>query len=727
MKRILRILFCNLLFGISFLSVNAQAQLRNIKQLKAELQTMEQKEGYLNDTAYINMVNHLAFLYADRYPDSAMQILRGIPERSKALSFGRGETDSYNALGNAWQTKGDFGKALDYYNKAYTIAQKIKYVKTLPGLLGNIALVYLNQGNYAIALQKFYASLKAAEAVNDKLVIRSSFNNIGTIHFYQGKMQDAEIAYKKTLEISRDIADTTGIITAYNNMGEVNLEQNDPLKALGNLSIAYHLASRKNLPDLLVAVTNTLGDSYLRLDSLKMAGDFFETAYTLSRQLGNARATCKALIGLAKVQSKQGLLAVALVNGRQAVAKAQEMRQPQLLRDANEVVAGIYEKMGQGSDALKYYKQYKIYADSLVSIESERAAANYKAEYQFSKKELEFQRKELQQRWLIFSALGALLTLLIILWIISRSRKRLSVTYKDLQQKNLIIEGQKKRAEKTLAQLKSAQAQLIHAEKMASLGELTAGIAHEIQNPLNFVNNFSEVSNELIVELKGERQKVAEERDHQLEDEILNDIAQNLDKINHHGKRADAIVKGMLQHSRSSSGAKELTDINALCDEYLRLSYHGWRAKDKSFNATMNTDFDTSLQKINIIPQDIGRVVLNLLTNAFHAVDEKKRSPHPLNGSDELYEPIVTVSTRRLGSPLGDGGKVEIRITDNGIGIPQKILDKIFQPFFTTKPTGQGTGLGLSLSYDIIKGHSGGLKVETKEGEGTQFIIILPA
>jgi len=608
MKRILRILFCNLLFAITSISAHAQAQLRNMKQLKAELQTLEQKEGYMDDTAYINTVNLIAFLYADLYPDSAFQILSGIPERSKALSFRKGETDSYNVLGNAWQTKGNFDKALDFYNKAYTLAQKIKYVKALPGLLGNIALVYLNQGNYAVALQKFYASLKAAEAVNDKLVIRSSFNNIGTIHFYQGKMEEAEIAYQKTLVISRNLADTTGMITAYNNMGEVNLEQNDPSKALVNLTVAYELASKKNLPDMLVAVNNTLGDSYYRLDSLQKAVGFFESALTLSRQLGNARATCKALIGLAKVLTKQGLLKDALAIGREGLAKAQEMGQVQLLRDANKVVADIYEKMSQGGAALLYYKQSVLYADSLVSIESDRAATNYKAEYEFSKKELEFQRKELQQRWLIFSALAALLTLLIILWIISRSRKRLSITYKDLQQKNVIIEGQKKRAEETLSQLKATQVQLIQAEKMASLGELTAGIAHEIQNPLNFVNNFSEVSNELIDELKDERQKAAGERDQQLEDEILNDIAQNLEKINHHGKRADAIVKGMLQHSNSSgSTTKEPTDINKLADEYLRLAYHGFRAKDKSFNATLKTDFDESIGKINIIPQDIGR------------------------------------------------------------------------------------------------------------------------
>ena len=245
---------------------------------------------------------------------------------------------------------------------------------------------------------------------------------------------------------------------------------------------------------------------------------------------------------------------------------------------------------------------------------------------------------------------------------------------------------------------------------MASLGELTAGIAHEIQNPLNFVNNFSEVNKELIVEMKEEIDKgnLEEVR------EIATDIEDNEQKINHHGKRADAIVKGMLEHSRASTGQKEPTDINALADEYLRLSYHGLRAKDRDFNAEFKTDFDESVGKIEVVPQDIGRVLLNLINNAFYAVSEKKRQ---LNGT---FEPTVTVSTKRTGV------KVEIVVKDNGNGIPQIIVDKIFQPFFTTKPTGQGTGLGLSLSYDIIKAHGGELKVESKEGEGAEFIIELP-
>ncbi|MDP3463642.1 MAG: ATP-binding protein [Bacteroidales bacterium] len=286
----------------------------------------------------------------------------------------------------------------------------------------------------------------------------------------------------------------------------------------------------------------------------------------------------------------------------------------------------------------------------------------------------------------------------------------LEETIEELEQKRKAIEETNTALTKSLDELKAAQAQLIQSEKMASLGELTAGIAHEIQNPLNFVNNFSEVSYEMIDEMWEEIEK----DDLEEAKALANDIKSNLEKILHHGKRADAIVKGMLQHSRSSSGVKEPTDINALADEYLRLAYHGLRAKDKSFNAELKTDFDGSIGSINIIPQDIGRIILNLITNAFYAVDEKKKS------GIEGYEPTVSVSTKK------EGNKVIIFVKDNGNGIPEKVLDKIFQPFFTTKPTGQGTGLGLSLAYDIVKAHGGELKVATKEGEGTSFTIQLP-
>ena len=314
--------------------------------------------------------------------------------------------------------------------------------------------------------------------------------------------------------------------------------------------------------------------------------------------------------------------------------------------------------------------------------------------------------------WWFYTLSGLLCIIIIRGYIVFRSRK--------LKKENKLLEDKinlrTTQLQQSLDNLKATQSQLIQSEKMASLGELTAGIAHEIQNPLNFINNFSEVNNELIDELKQEWLKANEQRDKTLEDELLADIIANNEKIAFHGKRADGIVKGMLQHSRKSSGTKEPTDINALCDEYLRLSYHGLRAKDKSFNAEFKTVLDESIGKINMVPQDIGRVLLNLLNNAFYAVNDKKKTAGP------DYKPMVIIQTKKTGEE-----DIEIKVIDNGKGIPQNVINKIFQPFFTTKPTGEGTGLGLSLTYDIItKQHNGTINVESKEGEGTTFIINLP-
>jgi signal transduction histidine kinase len=279
-----------------------------------------------------------------------------------------------------------------------------------------------------------------------------------------------------------------------------------------------------------------------------------------------------------------------------------------------------------------------------------------------------------------------------------------------VEERTAEITKQKDELMQAFTELKNTQSQLIQSEKMASLGELTAGIAHEIQNPLNFVNNFSEVSSELLEEMMDELKSGNKE-------EVLalaSDIKANQEKINHHGKRAGAIVKGMLQHSRISSGKNEPTDINALCDEYLRLSYHGLRAKNKSFNADFKADLDKKLPQIKIVSQDFGRVLLNLINNAFFAVNEKSKT------GNKDFKPSVIVKTKL------EKTKVIISVSDNGSGIPEDVKEKIFQPFFTTKPSGEGTGLGLSLSYDIVKAHGGELKVETVEGDGTKFIIILP-
>ncbi len=384
-------------------------------------------------------------------------------------------------------------------------------------------------------------------------------------------------------------------------------------------------------------------------------------------------------------------------------------------------VEASFGKLGKPDSAYHYLKK----ADSLQRIVRKRSDINQTRQLQFNQ---QLQQKEAEASLAIDSEKNknkirvyVFVTVLLSFLILAFTQWRSSMHRKRA---NILLQAEKEKVENTFKELTATQAQLVQSEKMASLGELTAGIAHEIQNPLNFVNNFSEVSTELIDEMNEEINKG------NLEDvkEIANDLKQNLEKINHHGKRAGDIVKGMLQHSRSNSGVKEPTNINKLADEYLRLAYHGLRAKDNSFNVTMKTDFDETIGNINMITQDIGRVLLNLYNNAFYAVTERRKLEGiGLPAGQAGYEPLVSVGTKKVNN------KIEIRVHDNGNGIPKNIVDKIFQPFFTTKPTGQGTGLGLSLSYDIVKAHGGEIKVETlptgrqaKEGEGTIFIIQLP-
>ncbi len=405
---------------------------------------------------------------------------------------------------------------------------------------------------------------------------------------------------------------------------------------------------------------------------------------------------------LAEILYKKKEMDSCIYYAQRALMMSQKYKYKNFEVGASGFLAGVYDKINADS-AYKYMKM-------MVAANEEVNNANKGRQFQKVSSDVEKKEKALEDAKARFRnslKLYGLITLLtffaliaIIFWRNNRQRKKA----------NILLTEKKEKLEHTLAELKATQDQLIQSEKMASLGELTAGIAHEIQNPLNFVNNFSEVNEELLRELKAEAEKG------NLEDvkAIANDIASNSEKINHHGKRAETIVKGMLQHSRASSGQKELTDMNKLADEYLRLVYHGLRARDKSFNAKIKTELDNSIGKINAAPQEMGRVILNLLNNAFYAVNEKQKQN--LNG----YQPTVTVTTAKR------NGKVEIKVRDNGNGIPHKILDKIFQPFFTTRPTGQGTGLGLSLAYDIVtKGHGGELLVETKETEGSEFIIRL--
>jgi signal transduction histidine kinase len=473
--------------------------------------------------------------------------------------------------------------------------------------------------------------------------------------------------------------------------------------ALYYLRMAYDKLSYISHPQLESYIPISIGNVYADLGNKDSALFYYYKALQNSRRSNESINMSRVQQKLAELYESDGQYDSSMLYARSAFEDGKRTNQKIFILESSSLLVKLYRKANKLDSAFYYEDIAAGTKESLFGPEKFKQLQLLMLNEQEQQQKATLEQEQFRNKIKYIALLSVLGIFLLLGFILLRNNRH-------KQKTNMLLLEQKNKIEHTLEELKLTQKQLIQSEKMASLGELTAGIAHEIQNPLNFVNNFSEVNEELLNELKIEADKG------NLEEvkAIAKDIGFNSEKINHHGKRADAIVKGMLQHSRSNNGQKEPTNINALCDEYLRLAYHGLRAKDKSFNATMKTDFDESIGNINIIPQDIGRVILNLINNAFYVVDEKKRQ------LGDGFEPTVSVSTKK------NNGRVEIKVADNGNGIPQKVLDKIFQPFFTTKPTGQGTGLGLSLSYDIVKAHSGELKVETKEGEGTAFIITLP-
>ncbi len=456
--------------------------------------------------------------------------------------------------------------------------------------------------------------------------------------------------------------------------------------------------------------TATLATYYQFYRNYPEARYYYQEALSQADYYGNEYIVARVYMNLMQYSIETGQIDSAIYFSDKALLICNRFHYGDYASTVTDSLSRIYESMGKPDSALKYLKIMQKAKDSIFGPRQIQKFMTVISENENRQKEAEASRVRLQDRVKLYASLTAVLVFILLSGILYANNRQKQRSYAIIRQQKQETDLQKAKVEQAYQDLKSTQNQLIHAEKMASLGELTAGIAHEIQNPLNFVNNFSEVNEELIDEMN----KAVDAGNLPEVRALSLDVKQNMEKIRHHGQRADSIVKGMLQHSRAGSDQKEPTNINAMADEWLRLAYHGYRAKEKDFNATIKTDFDESIGKVNIIPQDIGRVFLNLFNNAFYSVNEKK-SIAPAG-----FEPTIVVSTKKR----PDG--VEIRVKDNGPGIPEKIKDKIFQPFFTTKPTGQGTGLGLSLSYDIVKAHGGDILVESNLGVGTTFIILLP-
>ncbi len=622
--------------------------------------------------------------------EDALLLLQQANELFISLKDVCGQSDILEYYGIITRSQGNYGASLEYLYKSLELRKQEDYKEGISLSLYHLGVTFRYMGNLAQALDLFLEDLEYSKQIGGLIGTSYTMNNIGSIYFELDDYSNALEYFQQSLVMRKQSGDKWGEAGCLDSIGLTYLKMNELEKAADycskGLKISNETGDQKGQANCLFH----LAKIYEQLKDYDKTVSFCKQSLEIRRNIGDKKGEAEILLFFAELSLLENYHQRYSTNPYDslniALKAGEEIQSLDLLLKIHMGFYKISKHFNRPQEALEHLEKSMAIEKEIHNAAIQQKVLNLEIEHRIenSKKETEIYRLR---------------------------NVELAGLYEETNRQKDEIEVQKKKAEKSLAELKATQAQLIQSEKMGSLGELTAGIAHEIQNPLNFVNNFSDVNKELLEELKEEVEKgnIDEAK------AIANDVIINEEKINHHGKRADAIVKSMLQHSKQTKGVKEPTDINALCDEYLRLSYHGMRAKDKNFNAEMKTDFDESIGKINVVPQDIGRVLLNLFNNAFYEANEKKKT------ADENYTPLVSVQTNKINN------KIEIVVTDNGNGIPSSIKEKIFQPFFTTKPTGQGTGLGLSLAYDIItKEHNGTIKVESKEVEGSEFIIQLP-
>ncbi len=687
-KRILGILFLLVL-------INAiTAQQRIFDSLKYEIRIVA------NDTMRLLLLERIANEYSEINPDSAYHYATEIPGLARKLNLKLEEVVGLGEMGYALLNQGNYPRSLQTLFSGIAIAKDPASEKTI------LPAHFPVQDDFTD---------RTVSPTNQRLTKLSRIlQYAGILYGNTGNFEKAVTYFKEGIPLAEQSNNLRVLSITYTTMGRTYLSSNKPDSALFCLQKGYDYSIEADYHRYVGSNLLNLGRVYLAMKQLDTAKTYFLRAMSASTEHGYFRGVVASHLVLAEIYKSAGKADSMLYHIQQGLIVAHSLNAPDLFLRCYTAFADYYKLTGQSDSTVKYQSLIIKINESLFSSKQVQQFQNIDFEAQQRQQEVEATRKEYQNRLQTNSLLGGLFTILLVAALLWRSNRQRKKT-------NSLLATQNKEIETALTNLKSAQAQLIQSEKMASLGELTAGIAHEIQNPLNFVNNFSEVNIELINDLKNESNKEIAARDKNFQNEVLQNLEQNSLKIGQHGKRADAIVKGMLLHSRKSSGTREPTDINALAQEYFRLAYHGYRAKHQDFTAELQMNLDPTIPLISVIPQDIGRVLLNLFNNAFWTCAERSLSAEGgrtnlaglepgipgVNLPGFTYSSTVTLSTKHLGS------KIEIHVKDNGTGIPQDIIDKIFQPFFTTKPTGQGTGLGLSLSYDIIKAHDGTITVRS--------------
>jgi signal transduction histidine kinase len=655
---------------------------------------------------------------------------------SHKLNFKRIEGSAYENRAFGYLQLGDFTNAEKDFLTAMQIRKDAGDKRGIAQSYSSIGSLYYQLDNYPKALQNLYEGLKIFQAIDNKKGIANTLFMLSSIYIDQGNDSEAIKNLRLTIQLHEESGEKFMAGRSYLGLAGIELNRKNYDEAMKDFFTALAIFKAYGENKSFIAnsylnigyVCGLLGDEADKNGNNKIAQlnynralKYYDSCINIFREIDVEDGIITANGYKAKILIQQKEFEKAKEYITAYIKQSKKFRSTIDLKEAYASLANLDSAQGHYKEAFENYKMSILYRDSFVNTVNTKKALQEKLQYDFDKKhdaikaqqdkkDLEVKRSRTIQYFVIASLGAVILVIFFIAYIQWKNNQQKQKVNKELQ-------VQKEKLEITLNELKSAQAQLIQSEKMASLGELAAGVAHEIQNPLNFVNNFSEVNLELIDEMNIEIEKanLPEIRI------IAGSIKENHEKINQHGKRADAIVKSMLQHSRSSTGQKELTDLNNLAEEHFKMSYHGFRAKDKFFSAIVETQFEPGVGKIKIIPQDIGRVFLNIFNNAFYAVNERKKGYNgALTETGIVFEPKVSLKTRK------SDDKIEIIVQDNGGGIRPGVLEKIFQPFFTTKPTGDGTGLGLSLSYDIIKTNGGEITVKNIEGEGVVFRISLP-
>ncbi len=627
------------------------------------------------DTNSVFLMNQLSTAYGEINTDSSKVYAEKALKTSKQIGFTRGEAAALSNLTRVFRILGDIPKALNTEFQALQVAEDNNHFFEKTECLGHLGALYMDLQDYPKARKYFTTS-------EDILKTHPSNNDTKLEQFYN--YQDFAWLFRK-----------------------INKPDSCVIYTQKAQNLSYLIKNPKDLSYFLLQVSH----SQVLLKKYNDALENFRKSILISEQNHYYRTATWANSSAAECFNLLSNRDSAIFYAQKGLANAQKIDfSLGILRTANLLTALFESKDIQRAF---FYQKIAIAANDEVSgankILDLQKTLSDEQERQRNIEAERISRENRLRQYLLLAGFALMFIIGVLLYRNNRQKHKA----------NLLLHQQKEEIQSTLSQLKSTQTQLIQSEKLASLGELTAGIAHEIQNPLNFVNNFSELSVDLAKDLNDEIHKP--DIDKEYVEELLTDLTANQEKINHHGKRASSIVKGMLEHSRASTGVKELTDMNKLADEYLRLAYHGFKAKNDSFDAELKMDFDENLPKIEVIPQDMGRVLLNLINNAFYAVHQRKQDVIARNEAISSYTPSVLVTTKQLEN------SIEIRVKDNGTGMSESVKAKVFQPFFTTKPTGQGTGLGLSLAYDIVtKGHGGTLEVVSTEGVGSEFIITLP-